>query len=450
MAERRARQYELQKIEMTLVGGETYDIREIVADFVYYESIESPFIRCDFTIADAIDFNKTLMGGETIHVKLKTNSSKGDEMDVKLRVFKIGSIIKSERGQMYILHTASPEIYTNELKKVFKSFGPMDGAKNKDNLAKYLVEEYWDAKDKCKSKYFEGHSTINFISPNWKVTDAISYISDKVVRQKGSKGSTKQSGFLFFENKKGYCFQSIDSLCEGSIDGAENFTYKLAQQGNETKDDGMYLIESIQYPDKADHLRNLRMGTYKSLSIGISLPVITDSTPTDSGNSNKRGTVRPPLEINYQQVFSMASTIEKKRPYEMPEGIDLESAAPTRMHIRALPEMKNQEGAADPKAGTNGNEDTKQVALYAAARYSLLKSVQVTIVIPGNVALTVGQILKLSIPASEQTGGENGQVKEDLKYSGKYLIQGLKHTYKRDGVTTELMLTRDSIKKQSY
>ena len=273
MANRRSRLHELKKIEIELVGGETYDIREIVVDFTYYESIESPFIRCDFTIADAVDFNKLLMGGEIIHVKLECESSKGDDMDMKFRVYKIGSIIKSERGQLYILHTATPEIYSNEMKKVFKSFGPMDGAKNPDHIPKHLLKEYWET-DKMKSKYMEPHSTINFISPNWKVTDAISHICDKVVRKKGSKASMKQSGFLFFENKKGFCFQSIDGLCEGQIDGAEKFVYTLVQQGSDPEDDGMYAIESVNYPDKADHLRNMRLGTYKALSLGISLPIV--------------------------------------------------------------------------------------------------------------------------------------------------------------------------------
>ena len=31
------------------------------------------------------------------------------------------------------------------------------------------------------------------------------------------------------------------------------------------------------------------------------------------------------------------------------------------------------------------------------------------------------------------------------KFSGKYLVSGLKHIYKKDGVTTELFLCRDSL-----
>lgn len=451
MANRRARLYELRKMKLTTVGGKSYDIRDIVTDFSYHESIESPFIRADFTIIDAIDFNLLLQGGEIIDLEIETKSSKGDPLEVKLKVFKIGSIIKSERGQMYILHCSTPHIYKNELKKVFKSFGPMKGAVNKPNIPKHLVQKYWEAGDRVKSKYFENHSTINFISPNWKVTDAISHISDKVSRLKGGKGSAKQTGFLFFENKKSFVFYSIDGLCEGAIDGAEKFEYKLVQQGADPPEDGMYAIESVQYPDKADHLRNMRLGTYKSLTIGISMPKITNTQTTDSGNRDKRGTINPPKQIDYKQVFSLASNIESKPPYELTE--EIEDAAPTRLHIRNLPYMKNQEGSADPGAGTKSDIDTQMVALYASARYSLLKSIQLTIVIPGNTALCAGQIIKIVIPASRQTPGEDpvagttGKVEEDKRYSGKYLIAGVSHTWEKEGITTQLVLTRDSVKE---
>ena len=37
------------------------------------------------------------------------------------------------------------------------------------------------------------------------------------------------------------------------------------------------------------------------------------------------------------------------------------------------------------------------------------------------------------------------KVKQDKKFSGKYVIAGLKHTYKRSGITTDLELVRDSL-----
>ena len=43
-------------------------------------------------------------------------------------------------------------------------------------------------------------------------------MSDKVTRVEGSgggKASNKQSGFLFFENRYGFNFKSLDALCLG-------------------------------------------------------------------------------------------------------------------------------------------------------------------------------------------------------------------------------------------
>jgi hypothetical protein len=87
------------------------------------------------------------------------------------------------------------------------------------------------------------------------------------------------------------------------------------------------------------------------------------------------------------------------------------------------------------------------VAEYAAARYNLLQAVQLTITVPGNSALTAGSLIKIRIPASSE---KNRAVKEDLRYSGKYLISGLTHTLKTEGVTTKLTLTRDSVMKDTY
>lgn len=448
MAERLSRQYKIKKLEIELIGGGgTKDIRDLVADFEYHEAIESPFIRCDFTIVDAVDFNKALQGGEKISVEIETDSSKGQPMKFTNKVWKIGSIIKSERGQMYILHTVSPEMFENELNKVFEAFGP-ESNKDKPNIPKFICEKYLKAKDsgKIKSENFEDHSKITFISPSWKPVDAIAYLSDKVTRKGSSKGSATQSGYLFFENKRGFQFRSIDGLAEGKASKGE-WTYTYIQQGSAPKDNGYYVIESIQYPDKADHLKSMRLGTYKSIAIGISISEPTNNRLTDSGTSGKTapgGTIYPPKIITFQEVFKKASKIEKLPPYKVPDYI--EEASPTRQKIRILPGLKNQQELGK-KEGTDADNDTMAVAEYAAARYNLLRTIQLTVVIPGNSALTVGDIIKVKIPASQEEGKK---VKEDAKFSGKYLIAAVSHTFKREGLTTKLILIRDSIKEASY
>ena len=447
MTERLSRQYKLKKLDIKLSGGDTKDIRELVADFQYHEAIEAPFLRCDFTILDAADFNKGIQGGEEITVELETDSSKGQPLKFTNKIWKIGSIIKSERGQMYILHTVSPEMFNNELNKVFDAFGP-ESKKDKDNIPLYICKESLKATDKIKSENFESHSKITFISPSWKPVDAIAYMSDKVTRKGGSKGSESQSGYLFFENKRGFQFRSIDGLAEGKASKGQ-WTYTYVQQGSAPKDNGYYVIESIQYPDKVDHLKAMRLGTYKSIAIGISITEPTNNRLTNSGTSGKSapgGVIYPPKVIEFSQVFQKASKIEKLPPYVVPKEIMPEKASPTRQKVRILPGLKNQQELGKSE-GTKSDLDTMAVAEYAAARYNLLRTIQLTIVIPGNTALTVGDIITVKIPASQEEGKK---VKEDAKYSGKYLIGALSHTFKREGMTTKLVLIRDSIKEANY
>lgn len=448
MTERLSRQYKLKKIEIKLAGGgKAVDIRDLVADFQYHEAIEAPFIRCDFTMVDAADFNKSLQGGEEISVELETDSSKGQPLKFTNKVWKIGSIIKSERGQMYILHTVSPEMFNNELNKVFEAFGP-ESKKDKDNIPLFICKEYLKATDKVKSENFEAHSKITYISPSWKPVDAIAYMSDKVTRKGASKGSDSQSGYLFFENKRGFQFRSIDGLAEGKASKG-NLKYTYVQQGSAPKDNGYYVIESIQYPDKVDHLKAMRIGTYKSIAIGISISEPTNNRLTSSGTSGKTapgGTIYPPKITEFDKVFNKASTIESLKPYAIPKDVMPENASPTRQKVRILPGLKNQQSLGKSE-GTKSDDDTMAVAEYAAARYNLLRTIQLTIVIPGNTALTVGDIITVSIPASQEDGKK---VKEDLKFSGKYLIGALSHTFKREGMTTKLVLIRDSIKKETY
>ena len=125
-ASQNSRGMKVSKMELELMNGKKWNIEEMVMDFEYFESIESPFLRCDFTILDAVDFNLMLQGGEKININIQTESALKDEkLKVTMQVYKIGSIVKSERGQMYVLHTVSPEMYNNEQFKVFQAFGPV-------------------------------------------------------------------------------------------------------------------------------------------------------------------------------------------------------------------------------------------------------------------------------------------------------------------------------------
>mgnify|MGYP001186646907 FL=1 len=468
-----AREFHIKKLLLkTADGKKTYNIEDMILDFQYHESIESSFIRCDISILDAIDFNLQIFGGEEVEIQLSTSTAfNGEDLHTKLKVYKIGSISKTERGQLYILHCVSPEMYHDESNKVFKCFGPGEKSKDVDNVPKHICTEYLKCKGgkKVNQNNFENHSKYTFIACSWKPTDAIAFLSDKVTRLTDSKADKKQSGFLFWENRNGVNFRSIDSIAGGEAtqNGVYTYTYVQGAQEGVNK---YYSIESLTYPDKANHLANMRMGTYKTSAIGISLASQKDSFAPVSGSKDETsdevddgsitseggvtkgdglsdkpgGTISDLKVLDFHAVFGKATTLEKNPPFPIPEFFDMKKAKPTRMKIRCLPGMKNQTSTGNVNNGTNPNVDTMAVAQYASARYNLFKAIKLDITIPGNSALTAGNLIKIQIPSSREEG-EN--VELDFRFSGKYIIAGLTHIYKKTGMTTKLYLVRDSVPK---
>lgn len=532
-----AKSFKLSKVDVIFADGSKSDIRDLVGEFNWFESIDSPFIRCDFAILDSIQFDDNLLGSELIDItfesyagtasdtsKTYNKRTKKEVIKHQLQIYKIGSVVKQERVKMYILHTASPEIYKNESERAFGQFGPASG---RADIVERMLLKNLDAKK--KKLFIEGYSKMNVLSPSWRPVDLISYISDKVVRTDASnkkkrsmqKGGNAQSGFLFFENRLGWNFLSMDYLCEQ--DPAITYIYAQSNVNDNSAAANAYTIENIKFPDRANQLEKLRLGVYKSVTHGISMSQSTDShttqpgassslqfdnyfrtlgddyeppatdelnslsasqlqklynkeekqenrfftagldkswswEPQKTGKKGKRtdkqievdeklgkpsGTVTGPHVSNIFSVFQKASTIHKGFPYEPDRAEAITKLHPTRTKFKILPTNINQTASAPNGGADQAPVNVIQAAAYSAARWSLLNTHTLTITVPGNTALYAGAIIKVKLPSSQQKGSK--KVKRDEMYSGNYLIKGLRHLWKKDGITTELFLCRDSL-----
>ena len=404
-----ATDFQFKKATIT-IGEEQFDFRELIMDFQWYESIESPLIRCDISILDSIQFDSTLRGNEKIRLQFNTYAAaiskdiRSEKVDIDhiLQIYKIGSIIKDERTKVYILHCISPEMYMNESQRAFGSYGPVSG---NPEIVESMVNEYLSASEKIQHEdAIEDYSYINVISPNWRPIDLISYISDKVVRRQSMKRD--QSGFLFYENRLGFNFHSIDYLCEQ--EPIERYIYKQNNIHVQNPTNSAYQIKSIKYPDRLNHLEKMRMGTYKTCTYGVVIDALTESYIPNPGVSNSNllddvtnyrvpssqqfnssiseeqfsevlennpnigpfsqsqrqvqiaektskssGTISGPIQLTLKDYFDRASTIEKDFPFDE-TVLQYEERYPTRTKIKFLPKYKNQM-VNDPSGGAENS-----------------------------------------------------------------------------------------------
>ena len=268
-----------QKVDQIEPLGEhsLVDVRKLCSGFNYIESIDSPSVRMEIAMFDTIDLISGMTGNEIIQITIETDSAPGIELEITQKIFKIGEITKSERAQLYVIYTVSPETINNETNKVFKSF--------KDNIGSAHVE--WCVKEKLKSSgknysYEPSKGNFRFLAPTWRPYDCIGYISDKIV-----SSITNTAGYLFFENRDGYYFHTIDWLCSDRNPTAAKppkYTYEQANVGD--SDFNAFKIESINFPDRANHLEKMRSGTYSNTVIGIKLPAVTSGNLPASGDGD--------------------------------------------------------------------------------------------------------------------------------------------------------------------
>ena len=128
--------------EIAPEDGNPIDLRGVCPGFKYIESLTSPSVRMELAMADTMDLISDLTGNEFIQIELESDSAPDQPLTIRQRIFKIGSVTKSERMQAYVIYTVSPEAYNNETNRVFKSFKNKTGVDHvKEVVEKFLKSE---------------------------------------------------------------------------------------------------------------------------------------------------------------------------------------------------------------------------------------------------------------------------------------------------------------------
>ncbi len=433
---------------LSFTGENAFDLRGICSAWNYYESLTSPSVRMEFVFYDTIDLAASLNGNEYIKIRISTDSSPDEELEIIQKTFKIGEVTKSERAQTYIVYTASPEVTTNEVNRVFKAFKDKPGT---ESIQSILTDNL--KFDNRKDRWEPSRGNFNFVSPNWRPYDAIEYITDKITGSVSGK-----SGYIFWETYKGKNLCTIDFLCSSNNESFNNpaiYSYIQANIGGD--DINAFKIETVNYPDRANHLEKLRTGMYSTSTIGIIAPAITSGNlpsagatteegSTGSDDSTPSGSIQEPVNFTAQSVFNESSNLNPDFPFPKVNSEYFSEERPSRIKIRALPSMLFSENSVNPEGNApNMKTDSVMASAYAASRWQLMNAFNLDIKVPGNVAITAGDIVEVRIPESTTTEEQSDRIELDKTYSGKYLVVGLMHEYSPDGVTTDLQLAKDSI-----
>mgnify|MGYP001179043956 CR=1 FL=1 len=439
-------------IQSNKKGTSPFNATQGVVRFDYFENIEAPTTYASLIIGEESMNNMIseipLQGGEAVEIRFKTAVDE-KEHTYQFTIYKIYSRYVTDRFQTYTLGLISTEALANEMVRLGMV---LKGLPN-DIVVNLLKENIGTKKDiiidqavnpikffpgkktpfsiietlKMKTIAQEGGSTLTVTADTSSLDTEVTSGGVSAVKEteKQSKGS---AGYLFWENKEGYNFRSMDKL----YDKTENkpvATYK--QQNTQVSSDPRFVISNVEFDKEIDLLDKLRHGAYSSVICFYNY---------STGSYEEYG-------------YSLDDQFKEMKHLGPQSGVLSSQSAfskyPTRIMSILLDHetWHNTEEVASPEDKDGGGKDTakfpdwqKWSTAQSIARFNTFNNQQLEIKVPGNPSLKVGDTINVKIMSQSSDKHTPGR-EWDAEHSGVYLISKLNHAFVPKQPITETFLT---------
>lgn len=405
----------------SLDGTTTVDITNSCLFFDYFEDVLSPCVTATAQILNSSSLFNILpiRGGEKITISVDT--AFGEFVIDDLYVYKVSGLDAQKSREIFTLNLVSREGLTNETSRCETIY--------RGNLQETVIKILKDdlKTEKYKSENIEATSNdYSFIGNNRKPFHVLTWLGPKAVPANGQESGTSgeeakgTAGFLFYENKDGFNFRSIDSLVSStkiqvnSSDKEDIPQYFYTQVIEENKVDGNFKILNYNYEKNIDLMKALRVGMYVNKTYFYDL------------YSNTLDIYKYKVKDQVQNKLGGAESIAVSE--EFGDSI-------SRIMVRTADRgALNSDGSISDKL-RSGADMAKSYS-----RYNLLFTQALNMVVPCNVTLKVGGVIYAEFPRIDVSSDK----KADEEQSGYYLIKELRHHFEGGQMVTSLRLLRDS------
>jgi hypothetical protein len=446
----RPNRIEIKRCLLFNYRNNSIDIHGMMRGFSIYHDIMANGMECEILLVDAGGLIEMLpvVGDENLFISFKTPTFDS----VREYIFRIYSITNreknKERSDVYILRGCSQEIINNNIKSVDKSYS---GLKVSD-IVKSIYHEYLqpDEKDflisKKKSLFIQDtEDNHHLIFTGEKPFDAINKASFETKIKTNGKNvkynfnrkkeseeelidTSESSNLVFYEDYNGWNFRTIDSLI--SQKPSNNFYLmdaNLETPIHKDKVSKFQIINSMSFDKQFDTLKGLRQGLYYH-SVETIDP-ITKRFKTDNYSYNKDSNKISHLEKE-RGLYSAKSLFKK------------DNISSLRYYIQSnIGEDYNKQPYLS-KAITNDPQIRNPRTIHKYFKYDLLSRLQlnnivISIGVPGNTDLDVGQVVNIFMPQlSDRDDYKDktnllftGKIDENGNRTAKFFITSIKHDY---------------------
>lgn len=426
--------------------AEALDITPSIVAFDYYEDLLSPAISVDLKVSNTSGLYSLvpIRGYERIDIVIGTSYGDitfGDEDKNPLYVVGIQGLTQTEGQEIFTLKCCTLENLKNETSRCQTRFprAPIH------LHIRYILEDILEVDDERISVIEDTITPYGFIGNNRKPFHTCTWLCPKAVPStSGVKGTTDSkakgtAGYLFYENYDGFNFRSVDRMIDATQSeypkdskdlqedhDIETYTYSGMISRDESENEKQIIHH---YTDKTTDLqKNLRVGLYSNLTYFY----------------NPLTWQMDALLYNLEEeVDGNVKTSGDTVP--IPQGDISKFASRILVRIGDTGMWDPQITKVDDEVLDSGRDNADMAKSFS--RYTLLFQQSLNIVIPCNINLRVGKVIRIIFPkVGPEESGAKGSKEGDRELSGFYLIRAVRHHFELNEGTnvTSLNLVRDS------
>lgn len=404
----------IEKIQILTSQGFYQDISAQVIAVTIYEDIFSPFISGTLEVRDSLDLLNVfpLNGEEFLDLKVSTPTLESGNIDSRFYIYKMSNrTMMGDRTAVYTLSFISQEAILDLNNKLSRSF---EGKCS--DIAKTVINELIKDMKPYKPMVIEETSnSTKFISNFWSPVRCINDVSETAINTNGS------ASYLFFENRHGFNFVSLELLYNSSIyqtfiyDNYVRDTQINSLQSIKNVEEDYKRIRNITVPVQYDYIDRARSGMYGSRL--FTYDIMTKRVVNKSYDALKNH--------NTQKHLNKFPLISDNARYK-PESLMLNMTKYT----------GNFTGYGDV---TNTSSIQNRISLLAH-----INANKIELTIPGRMDYTVGLRVNLKLFKNEPNNKEDTEILDEM-LSGSYIISAISHYINRDRHECIIEVVKESL-----
>jgi hypothetical protein len=408
----------IEKAMLVSTTGVYQNITNQILQVRIYEDIFSPFISGSLIIKESFDFMNLLplVGEELIELKIITPTIERGVIQGTFHVYKMSDRVKfGERATAYELNFISIESLVDTNKKISKVYS----GKISDVVGSFVHDKIDGLETKKNFLVENTRNTIKYISNYWSPVKNLSFLAENSISE------TQSPSFVFFENRDGFNFRSLEKLYKAQPVQQfvmDKYTRDNFPQGGNILNilEDYKRIGEVNYITNYDYIDRLRSGMLSSKLISY------DST-------KKTYTVK-----NYSAAKRFESQDHlNKYPVFSPKLIARSSA----QHILFPRAFETFTSFGDT---TNARILQERISFMKMA-----EAHKIQISVPGRCDYTVGMVVDVTLYQNKPIKKTDRQSEiVDKVNSGKYLISAIYHDIKSSGHDCWIELIKDSMMKE--